>query len=257
MNSSMTRLSIINPWLPYLRPDSRASLRLFCFPYAGGNAVNFRAWADKLPSVIDVCPVELPGRGRRMTEPRYTNLLELVQTLLTTLRPYLDVPFAFFGHSMGATIAFELSRRLRGCHDLQPSHLFVSGRRAPHVPYKSRPTYDLPDAELLQELQQLNGTPKEVLENHELMQLMLPLLRADFEMVQTYAYSPGPMLNSSITAFGGLEDTEERREGLEAWRYHTSGNFTLHMIAGNHFFLNMSQAVLLRLLAQELDQLLV
>jgi medium-chain acyl-[acyl-carrier-protein] hydrolase len=242
-------------WLTCPRPNSRAGLRLFCFPYAGGRAAIFRQWPDSLPTTVEMYAVEYPGRGARLTEPPLTRITCLVQAAADALLPYLDKPFVFFGHSMGAMISFELARWLRQEQSLGPVQLFVSGRRAPHSPNTDRPTYDLPDDEFLEELRRLNGTPKEVLDHAELMRLILPIVRADFEAIQTYRYLPGAPLDCPITAFGGLGDQEVNREHLEAWREHTTAGFALRMFPGDHFFLHTAQRVLLQTLSQDLHQL--
>jgi medium-chain acyl-[acyl-carrier-protein] hydrolase len=236
------------------RANPQARMRLFCFPYAGGRDLIFRGWQEELPSFVEVCPVELPGRGRRLREAPFTRLTALVEDLGRDIVPYLDKPFAFFGHSMGAMISFELAQLLRREQGMTPAHLFVSGRRAPHVPEQSPTTYNLPEPEFLEELRRLNGTPREVLEHAELIQLTLPLLRADFEVVQTYDYKPLPPLSCPLTAFGGLQDVEVRREYLEAWRECTTGPFTLRMMPGDHFFLHTTRRLLLQVLAQQLQQ---
>lgn len=180
----------------------------------------------------------------------------LVEAMTPALLHRLDKPFAFFGHSMGAIIGFEIARLLRRKHYPQPLHLFVSGRRAPQIPDPNPPTYDLPHLDFLRELRRLNGTPQEVLENPEMMALMLPILRADFTLTQTYSYSAEPPLDCSVSAFGGLQDNEVDPEYLEAWREQTTGSFSLQMFAGDHFFLNASQPQLLQALSRELVELL-
>lgn len=250
----MTGRPEANPWLAHARPNPKVALRLFCFPYAGGAAQIYRAWQQSLRSLVEVWPVQLPGRGHRLSEAPFNNLEFLVQAVAGALVPHLDKPFALFGHSMGALIAFELARRLRLDHGREPVHLFVSGRGAPHLSRDELPTYNLPEAEFLDELRKMNGTPVEVLEHPELMQMMLPLLRADFEVAQTYRYSPGPPLDCPITACGGMKDADVSREELEAWREHTTSEFSLHMFPGDHFFINTSQGLLLDILAKRLDQ---
>jgi medium-chain acyl-[acyl-carrier-protein] hydrolase len=179
----------------------------------------------------------------------------VVQAAGAALAPYLDMPFAFFGHSMGASISFELARLLRREGRRMPVHLYISGRRAPHIIDRDPPLYHLPDAELLDELRQLNGTPKEVLEHPELMAMMLPLLRADFSVAETYVCQPEAPLDIPMTVFGGLADKDVTREDLEAWQEHSTVSTKLRMLAGDHFFLNTSQPVLLRLLSSELNSL--
>jgi medium-chain acyl-[acyl-carrier-protein] hydrolase len=166
----------------------------------------------------------------------------------------LATPFAFFGHSMGAMISFELARRLRREHDREPIHLFVSGRRAPQLPITEPPTYNLPEPQLIEDLRRLNGTPRAVLENPELLQLVLPLLRTDFEVCQTYTYTPQAPLSCPITVFGGLQDTEAPRESLAAWREQTTSSFTLRMFPGDHFFLHTTQHDMLRIIYEQLSR---
>ncbi len=235
--------------------NPQAALRLFCFPYAGGNAQIYRQWAAALPATVEVCPVQLPGRGNRLQEAPFTKLTDVVQYVTAAIAPYLDKPLAFFGHSMGALISFELARSLRRTHNVEPVHLFVSGRRAPQIP-RTRPAIDqLPEAELIAELRRLNGTPREVLANAELMQLMLPTIRADFAVVRSYEYNTEAPLNCPITALGGLQDEDVPREQLEGWREQTNAACTVRMFAGDHFFLHAAEPLLLRVLARDLQQL--
>lgn len=244
-----------NPWLVSFENGERASFRLFCFPYAGGGALVYRNWHRFLPGSIGIYAAQLPGRGDRLAEPPFVDLPALIEPLIEAIKPYLDKPFALFGHSMGALIAFELARKLRCEYGLEPAHLFVSGRRAPHLPETESITYNLPHDEFIEELRRLNGTPREMLENPELMQLMGPVLRADFQVCQTYVYTDSPRLRCPITVFGGLKDNDVTREHLQPWRDHTSVSFTLRLLPGDHFFVHSSEAILLRAIAQELHQL--
>jgi medium-chain acyl-[acyl-carrier-protein] hydrolase len=252
---STAKVNSPNGWLANLEPNPQAKLRLFCFPYAGGAAGIYRNWAVNLPSAVEVCPIHLPGRGKRMREPAFTQVQALVKEIAPALRPYADKPFAFFGHSMGGLISFELARQLRRERAPGPAHLFISGRRAPQIPNLDAPTFDLPEADFLATLRDLKGTPPDALEHPELMQLMMPLLRADFELCETYAYAPEPPLDCPITAYGGLQDGGVTRMYLEAWSQQTTAAFTLRMIPGDHFYLNTAQPLLLRTLSQELTQL--
>lgn len=246
--------SILNPWLSYPKPNPRARLRLFCFPYAGGGALIFRAWPESLPETVEVCSVQLPGRGARMTEPLFTHLSPLLQTLVEAILPCMDRPFAFFGHSMGALISFELARYLREQFGLEPACLFVSGRGAPHLPNAGPAIHTLPEAQFLEELRLLNGTPKEVLENVELRKLIVPLLRADFAVCETYQYVDGPPLNCPLFAFGGCQDRGVGRDDLEAWHQQTDRSFRLWMFPGDHFFLHTAQSLVLQALSRQLRQ---
>jgi len=151
-------------------------------------------------------------------ERPFTQLSPLIETLAQALAPLLDKPFAFFGHSLGALVSFELVRRIRRQYGVHPVRLFVSAGRAPQIPHRGRPIHTLPDKEFLMELRRLNGTPSELLGHEELMEIMLPVLRADFAVYETYLYSTEPPLNCPISAFGGLQDHEVSDSDLEAWR---------------------------------------
>lgn len=241
-------------WMTYPRPNMQARLRLFCFPYAGSGASIFRLWPQGLPSEVEVCAVQLPGRENRLREPAFTRLVPLIQTLSQALLPHLYKPFAFFGHSMGALISFELARWLRSVNALQPVCLFVSGRAAPQLPDVYGPIHTLRDAVFLEEIRSLNGTPEKVLAHPELMRLMLPILRADFALCETYTYAPNAPLDCFISAFGGLDDPRVSRNHLQTWKDQTNTGFTLHMLPGDHFFLHTAASLLLQTLSRELRQ---
>jgi medium-chain acyl-[acyl-carrier-protein] hydrolase len=232
-------------------------MRLFCFPYAGGGAAIYRSWGDYLPSSIEVCPVQLPGRGSRLKEPPYTDVPAMVEAISDGLSAHFDKPFAFFGHSMGALIGFGLARLLKEKHGLEPRHLFVSAHGAPYILDTSPPSFNLPKDEFIAELRRLKGTPEQVLAHAELMELMIPLLRADFQVCQTYTYSNanGPALGCPITAFGGTQDQHVTRETLEGWAEVTTGSFMLRMILGDHFFLHASEGIILQIVAREMYQI--
>lgn len=243
-------------WVTCPKPNPQTRLRLFCFPYAGSGASIFRTWSNNLPAEIEVRPVQLPGRESRLAEPPFTRLSPLVQTLTYVLRPYLNMPFAFFGHSMGALISFELARHLRRQHGLGPGYLFVSGSRAPQIPDPDPPIHQLPESAFMEELRGLHGTLEPILQNAELMQLLLPVLRADFAVCETYVYVTEDPLACPISAFGGLQDCEVSCNDLAAWRDQTYSFFTLRMLPGDHFFLHSAQAPLLQAISRDLTRLL-
>lgn len=238
-------------WLYAYRPMPQSRLRLFCFPYAGGGTALFRSWPDFLPAQIEVCPVQLPGRESRFRETPFTSLTALLEPLTQALLPYLDKPYAFFGHSMGALLSFELARALRRKYRSSPVHLFVSGFRAPQLPDTHPALHDLPRKEFIQELGRLQGTPEEVLNNADLLELIIPLLRADFSVCETYVYHSEEPLLCPISAFGGLEDHEVAPESLSAWQKQTYLTFKTHFLPGNHFFIQTAQQQLLTLLAED------
>ncbi len=239
-------------WIAYRKPRPRARLRLLCFPFAGGGALAYRPWTAEMPAEIDVLPVQLPGRERRLREPSYTRLEPLVEAAAKALVPYLDRPFAIFGHSMGSLIGYEVAQWLRRERGLEPLHLLASARRAPQLPPDPDEYYKLPDPELIEQLREINGTPAEALEHPELMELMLPLLRADFELNDTYQPIVHPPLECPVTAFGGVEDGEVARDELEAWRGVTAGPFRLRMFDGDHFYLHRHQSALRQAVSETL-----
>lgn len=247
-------MSEANPWFPGYKSNPHALVRLFCFPYAGGGASIYHTWQRRLQRSVEVRPVQLPGREGRLAEKPFHRLPALVEALSGLLSGYLDKPFALFGHSMGAMVSFELARRLRREYGVQPSCLFVSARSAPQLPPRpTEETYALPEQEFIEELRRLNGTPQAVFEHAELLRMILPLLRADFELSQTYRYEEGPPLDCPIVAFGGLQD-QTTREDLSGWSEQTTGPFALRMLLGDHFFLHTSQDLLLQSIARDLAE---
>ena len=239
------------PWFQ-VQPDSFARFRLFCFPYAGGGSAIYRPWARQIHRHIEVVPALLPGREFRLREAASNRLEPLVESLAREIFPYLDRPFAFFGHSMGAIISFELARRLRWERGVEPDHLFISARRAPQLPEKDPEIHDLPEPEFIAEVERLKGTPRQVLEHPELMQMLITMLRADFSVCRTYTYIPSAPLRCPITVFGGTQDDAVPREKLEPWRAQTAGVCRLHMLEGDHFFINQQQTAILQIIASTL-----
>jgi medium-chain acyl-[acyl-carrier-protein] hydrolase len=248
----MTTTPVFNAWVKCSRPNPQANLRLFCFPYAGGGTWSFRDWSDNLPQTIEVCSIELPGRGTQMKSSPFTQLQPLVGAIADAIHLYLDKPFAFFGHSMGGLVSFEVARLLRKNYGIVPVHLLTSGRRAPQLKPTKPPIHNLPKPDFIKELKALNGTPSEVLNDQELMDLMLPILRADFAVLETYNYTEEQPFSCPISVFGGLQDPEVSHEELEAWREQTSSKFSLHMFEGDHFFIHSTQQMLLKLVSQQL-----
>jgi medium-chain acyl-[acyl-carrier-protein] hydrolase len=240
-------------WVTVVRPRPQARVRLFCFPYAGGSSVVFHKWSAAMPPHVEVCAVELPGRGKRYGEPLHTNLEELASQIQRELAHWMQAPFALFGHSLGASICYELARRLRRQGGPRPLRLFVSGRHAPHRPLPRAPIYHLPEAQFVSELRRLQGTPQEVLDNAELMELFLPILRADLELAETYRRAAVEPLDCPVSAYGGLQDAEAAREELEHWRGYTAAEFELRQFPGNHFFLNSAQDLVIAAVVRGLD----
>jgi medium-chain acyl-[acyl-carrier-protein] hydrolase len=239
-------------WFPYAKENSLAKVRLFCFPYAGGAANSFRRWPDQLPPFVEVFALQLPGREVRIREKPFTRMEPMLEVITPIVRSLIDKPFALFGHSMGAMIVWELACELKRKHGLEPAHLCVSGRRAPQVPETRPPIHNLPDAEFTQELIRFNGLPREVIEHGEMMELIRPMLRADFEVCETYTSPCELRLGCPITVFGGVEDPDETRERIAPWCERTTKSCNIHMLPGDHFFLHSSEKLLTDVLSQEL-----
>lgn len=244
-------MNLKSPWFNSRSSNPAAQIRLFCFPYAGGGEAAYRTWKQYIRDTIEVVPVQLPGRGSRLAERAFTRLRPLVIVLSDCLASEIDRPFAFFGHSMGGLIAFELARQLRRERRPQPVHLFVSAKCCPPRA-EILPAPELSDAQLIDALRQYEGTPAEVLADVELMKLLLPAIRADMEVCNTYVCDPEPPLNCPITVFGGLEDHVSGRSCLEGWRSHTTGPFTVRMFPGGHFFIQKWERSVLDVICREL-----
>ncbi|MEI9989091.1 MAG: alpha/beta fold hydrolase [Rhizomicrobium sp.] len=220
-------------------------IALVCLPYAGGGTSIYRSWPKALPGVA-VYALGLPGREGRLAEEPFAEIGALVAATAAAILTVGPEPYALFGHSMGALVAFETARRLRHQDAVAPAHLFVSGFRAPHLPDPKPPLHDLPHARFIDELRRINGDAFDPDGHSELLELMLPTLRADFRLVQTYAYRAEPPLVSPITAFGGLGDTDVDEQQLLGWRRHTSASFALKLFPGGHFFLQTAADNLLK-----------
>lgn len=214
-------------------------MNLYCLPYSGASAMVYSRWRRKLPDWLTVRPVELPGRGSSLGESLQTDLCALARQLAKELMPELRRPYAIFGHSLGALLAFELTHALRELACPPPLLLFASGTAAPtrREDYEKGYAQAKSDAELISELRQLQGTSEEVLANRELMTLTLPILRADFLMCGRYRYQQRSRLNLPIRVLGGTEDRSSL-EQLRAWGKETASDFSLDMFEGGHFFIH-------------------
>ncbi|MCX4884634.1 MULTISPECIES: thioesterase II family protein [unclassified Streptomyces] len=232
------------------------ALRLFCFSYAGGGTTVFHAWSGHLPDQVEVCAIQLPGRESRAAEPSYRRLAPLVADLHTAITPLLDRPFALFGHSMGALVAFELARQLRRAGAPQPERMLLAAFRAPQLPNPNIKIHHLPD-EVLKTVLAKEGTPQNVLDNDELMRALLPTLRADFELCDTYEYVAEAPLSVPVSVFGGRHDVRVGRADLEQWKVQADNEFDLTMLPGSHFFIHSSQDLLLAQLAAELQSTMI
>lgn len=234
------------------RPLPGAALRLVCFPYAGGGASVFASWPAGTGPDIEVCAVQLPGREARFGQRPFQDVRTLVSAVEASLGGLLDEPFALFGHSMGALVAFEFARRLAARRRRAPAHLFVSARPAPHLRRPWPRAHLLPDDQLIDRVRQIGGTPAQVLADARLMRLVLPVLRADFAVNDGHVHRPGPLLDCPVTALGGRDDPEASPRALTAWQRHTTGPFRLRLFDGGHFYLREHRDELLRVVRESL-----
>lgn len=242
-----------NPWVAFHTPRASPAVRLFCFPFAGGSAGAYRTWGTALPESIEVLPVELPGRGLRMQETPLAEWPALLSALAEGLEPLLTSPFAFFGYSMGAKIAYELARTLRRAGRPGPTHLFLSAGSAPHLPKRGPDRYHLPRPAFLAEIVKMGGTRPEVLADPDLVEMFLPCLRADFKLMDQYTCVPEERLDCPFICFRGSSDRTVPPEEVEPWREHTRGGFRMETYHGEgHFFLEQRRQQIFDVLCAEL-----
>ncbi|OJT19985.1 hypothetical protein BO221_32815 [Archangium sp. Cb G35] len=241
-------------WVTCPEPRPKASLRLFCFHFAGGDASVFRLWAKQLPISIEVCPIELPGRATRQKEAPITRFPELLDKLASMMLPFVkQKPFALFGHSFGGVTAFELTRWMRRNNAPLPVHLFLSASPAMHLRKGPPPPLShLSDKEFLKEVAARFGTPLEVLYSEDFRLGVLPALRTDALVGESYRYAPEPPLNVPISSFGAKEDKEVSQEEAESWRQQTTGRFQLRMFQGSHLFLSTERPRIYKALLEDL-----
>ena len=255
MNATTTR---VNDWLRCYRRQPDVQFRLFCFPYAGGGATVYRLWGQQLPAAGEVQAVQLPGREDRFKETALTSMEQLLDALVPALLPFLDRPYAFFGHSMGSAIAYALSCRLSERGLPLPLQLWVSGRSAPHWPRTVSDLHALPDLQFLDQLQsRYGGIPSEVWQDKELRALVLPTMRADMTLLETYRQPSMPPLPCPIACFWGRHDPHLNLEGMAAWQQLTSGSFRTQLFDGDHFYLKQQPQLLLNAIQQQLATLVV
>lgn len=247
-----------DPWFQVKASNPMASMRLFCFPYAGGSAGIYLDWSDYLPRDIEVIALQYPGRGSRFAEPLISNFDEMISQLKMHIRPLLDKPFAFFGHSNGGLISFELARALQAEGKGRQIHHFISGRWPIHLPRKSSVelSHKLSDEEFMRKLKNLGGMPKELLESKELMDIFLPILRADFSLNETFVYHAGENLRSDATVFYGISDVGFSKDDLGRWTDLIDGEIDHVGYDGDHFFIHSHKKELLKIMNMRLVSLL-
>ncbi|WP_433789715.1 thioesterase II family protein [Actinoplanes sp. CA-252034] len=240
-----------NAWIRrfHREPDSRVTL--VCFPHAGGSASFFYPVSDAMQSTLQVVALQYPGRQDRRLERPLTSIAELADQSYTALRPLMDRPLAFFGHSMGATLAFEVAVRMKRELGSGPVTLFASGRRAPSR-HRTETVHQLDDDGIVAELKTLSGTDTRILGDLELLRMIMPAIRGDYIAAETYRYEPGPALDCPIVALTGDADPKVSLDEAQAWADHTTGGFELRVFGGGHFFLAQHQRAVINLISDQL-----
>jgi surfactin synthase thioesterase subunit len=242
----------LDKWVPFRSEGATVRCRIFAFPHAGGNAAFYRPLRRLMPPEFDLCPLELPGRAARLDDPPLTSMSALMERLHYAIQPLMTVPFGFFGHSVGAWMAYEAVRRLRSIDGRTAVHLFVSGRRSPN--YTSAdplPARLRSDDDLLAILHHFGGTPATVMQRPELIAALLPALRADLTLVEGYAADPGDRVACPITAFGGADDISQSGS-LKSWRDFTREKFRTCTFPGGHFYFSPESEMLTNEIVQDL-----
>ena len=238
-------------WIP-VHSSHECRYRVLGFPHAGGSAAAYRSWRTFVGPEIDFCPVELPGRGSRSHEAPLTSLAELVERIAGPIELLLDVPFAFFGHSAGANIAFECARQLRARDGRTAVHLFLSGRGAPQAGERLSGPNGLTDDALIAMLRRLGGTSREVLEHRAFAAALLPIVRADLALAENNGTGGADRLSCPVTAFAGSDDASVGPDALDAWRVATRGRFRTCWVPGGHFYAPAGIAAVMREMARDL-----
>lgn len=228
-------------------------MRLFCLPYAGGSAALYRGWQQRVQPHVRVSSVQLPGRAHRALERPHDDLAGLLDSLYVALALRLHEPYSLFGHSLGALIWFEFVRYLRRRGMPLPAHLFVSACRAPHLPSSRAPIHQLPDQRFIEALGRYGGTPRAALDSTELMTILLPGLKADFRIVDTYQHRLEDPLEVPITAIGGREDVIVSRAEITGWRHHSRAQFSYFELPGGHFFIEDATEPVTNLVSRQLS----
>ncbi|QHA03354.1 alpha/beta fold hydrolase [Streptomyces broussonetiae] len=237
-------------WIRRYHPRPDAAARLVCLPHAGGSATFYHPVSAGLPESVDVLAVQYPGRQDRRGEPCAASIQELADAVTSVLLPWTDRPLVLFGHSMGATLGFEVARRLEHDHGVVPRALVASARRAPSCP-REESVHLRDDDGLVEEMRQLSGTDSAILDDEELIRMALPAIRADYRVAETYVYEPGPDLRCPIVGLVGDNDPKVTVEEARAWSRHTATSFDFHVFQGGHFYLTSHQKEVLDLLARQ------
>lgn len=234
-------------WIRCYHPAPDSDARLVCLAHAGGSASFYFPLSKSLSPAVEVLAVQYAGRQDRHTEANIDNIPELADQVFAALRPVADRPFALFGHSMGAIVAYEVALRLQDAGLPDPTHLFASGRRAPSQ-HRDESVHTRTDEGIIAELEFLSGPQAPFLADPEVLSMSLPAIRADYRAVETYRHLPGRLLDCPITVLTGENDPRVSLDEARAWSTHTTGPMDMQVFSGGHFFLVEHSAEVIELL---------
>ena len=239
--------TVKNKWLFVPQNKVAPDIRIICFPYAGGSSATYMQWKNELPKNVELVIIQAPGKGARMFEPLHHSMSELIDDLLQHISPVLEKPYVLLGHSLGSRVAFELMVKLQERGSPLPEHFFALGSRGPHIYSEEEISYKLPDAEFIEHIKTLNGTPQEILDNQEMMKFLMPILRADFKISETYTYKGTATFDIPLSVLGGIEDKAVSLYQLQSWKGFFSKPMDLHQLAGDHFFIDTNKQGVLKI----------
>lgn len=255
LESAVEWSSTTKSWLPMSSPVYDSTIRLFCFPHAGGSASAYRSWQSAFGSAVQVCPLEYPGRWSRHREPAMKDLRKLVQAVVDGVGDLFSGRFAFFGYSFGGLVAFEVAQALRRLGRVTPEHLFVGAVQAPSTLYKREQIHALPTSKFLESIDHRYGVlPAVVRRDPDLLNMVLPVLRADLTALESYAFERESPLPCAITAFAGRDDAMTDHDDVAAWQELTHAEFALHELPGGHFFIQTNESAIVKLVGDSLRE---
>ncbi|CAM3971828.1 thioesterase II family protein [Kibdelosporangium persicum] len=238
-------------WIRRFSPAPEATARLVCLPHAGGAASYYLPVAKALAPKVEVLAIQYPGRQDRRSEPCLETCQKMADGVFAALKPWTDKPLTVFGHSMGASVAFELVRRLEDA-GVRPTALFASGRRAPSRNRDER-VHTLDDNGLIAEVKRLGGAGSHLLDDEDIRSMVLPAIRGDYRAAETYRWTPGPKLTTPIFAFTGTADPKVDEDEARAWAEHTTGRFVFRSFPGDHFYIDTNADAVIGAIAEHIE----
>lgn len=244
-----------NKWFFTLKEKPESQIRVIALPFAGGGPSAFHSWHPIFSDNIELIVINYPGRETRFTEKPVNDPEEMVSEIVNSLSDYSDKPFVLFGHSMGAMLAYFVTCELQRKQLMMPEILFVSGMRAPHIASRSEPVKQMNDEDLVNSLNKYGGMPAELFKNKELLQIFLPIIRADLEMLGRVPVEKSDNVNVPIFAYGGELDQTFTKDDLQQWDQYSDVEFKLHLMPGGHFYINQHRNELLRAIEDDISRI--